>query len=112
MIKRILMVMAILAVVASAGTVPVGGHFRITLERPAIVKGAVLKAGDYRVTLGDAKVVITTDTGKNPIEVPVKIENAEKKYSDTMVGYVTENGKESLKEIRVGGTTTKVVFDR
>jgi hypothetical protein len=29
-----------------------------------------------------------------------------------VVGYVTENGKQTLTEIRLGGTTTKVVFDR
>ena len=112
MIKNIVMVLAILALVASAGTVPAGGHYKITLDRPSVVKGTLLKAGDYRMTLGDAKVIITTDTGKNPIEVPVKLESVEKKFSDTVIGYVTENGKQSVMEIRLGGTTTKVVFDR
>ncbi|MGD0870194.1 MAG: hypothetical protein ABSB88_11625 [Bryobacteraceae bacterium] len=112
MIKKVIMVLAILALVASAGTVPAGGHYKITLERPAIVKGTVLKAGDYKVTLGDAKVTISTDSGKNPIEVPAKLESVEKKFSETVVGYVTENGKQTLTEIRLGGTTTKVVFDR
>lgn len=112
MIKKIVMVLALLALVASAGTVPVGGHYRITLDRPSVVKGTVLKAGDYRMTVGDAKVIITTDTGKNPIEVPVKLVSAEKKYGETVIGYVTENGKDAVMEIRLGGTTTKVVFDR
>ena len=112
MIKKIVMVLAILALVASAGTIPVGSHYKITLDRPSVVKGTVLKAGDYRLTMGDAKVIITNDSGKNPIEVPVKLESAEKKFSDTVIGYVTENGKQTLTEIRLGGTTIKVVFDR
>jgi hypothetical protein len=45
------------------------------------------------------------------MEVPVKLETAEKKYGDTVVGYATENGKEAVTEIRLGGTTTKVVFN-
>jgi hypothetical protein len=106
------MVMALLALVASAGTVPVGSHYKITLDRPSVVNGTVLKPGDYRMTVESEKVVITTATGKNPIEAPVKVETAEKKFSDTVIGYVTENGKESLSEIRLGGTTTRVVFNR
>jgi hypothetical protein len=109
-IKKVVMVLAILALVASAGTVP-AGHYRFTLDRPAIVKGTVLKAGDYRLALGDAKVVITDSYGHKPIEVPVKIESVEKKFGETVIGYNTENGKDSIREIRLGGTTTKVVFN-
>ncbi len=112
MLKKIVMVLAILALVASAGTVPTGSHYKITLDRPVVMKGTVLKAGDYRITLGDAKVTITTDTGKNPIEVPAKLESVEKKFADTMLAYTTENGQQALTEIRLGGTTTKVVFER
>ena len=112
MIKKIVMVLAILALVASAGTVPVGGHYKLTIDRPSVVKGTVLKVGDYRITLGDAKVIITNDTGKNSIEVPVKLESVEKKFSDTVIGYITENGQQTITEIRLGGTTTKLVFDR
>ena len=111
MIKKIVMVLAILALVATAGTIPAGGRYKITLDQPSVVKGTLLKAGDYRITLGDAKVIITNDSGKKPIEVPAKLESVEKKFSDTVVGYVTENGKQTLTEIRLGGTTIKVVFD-
>jgi hypothetical protein len=111
MIKKIVLILAVLALVASAGTVPVHGHYKITLDRPSVVKGTVLKPGDYRISLADAKLTITTDTGKSVMEVPVKLETAEKKYGDTVVGYATENGKEAVTEIRLGGTTTKVVFN-
>jgi len=112
MIKKIVLMLALLALVASAGTVPVGGHFRITLDRPAVVKGTVLKAGDYKLTLGAEKITIVSDNGKVQVEAPVKVESVEKKFSDTVIGYSSENGKDSIYEIRVGGTTTKVVFQR
>ena len=99
MIKKIVMVLAILALGATAGTIPAGGRYKITLDQPSVVKGTLLKAGDYRITLGDAKVIITNDSGKKPIEVPAKLESVEKKFSDTVVGYVTENGKQTLTEI-------------
>jgi hypothetical protein len=112
MITKIFAVFAILALVATAGTIPAGAHYKITFDRPSVVKGTVLKAGDYKLTLGDAKVIITAENGKNPIEVPVKLESGDKKFSDTVVGYITENGQQAVTEIRIGGTTTKVVFNR
>jgi hypothetical protein len=29
-----------------------------------------------------------------------------------VIGYITENGQQTITEIRLGGTTTKLVFDR
>ena len=112
MIQKIAVALAILALVASAGTVPVGNTYRITLVQPSVVKETVLKPGDYKVNLGESKVTITASNGKNPVEVPVKVETAEKKFSDTVIGYTAENGKSVITEIRVGGTTTRIVFVR
>jgi len=112
MFRKLVLVFAILALVASAGTVPAGTHYKITLLQPSVVKGTVLKAGDYKLSLGDAKVTITPTNGKNPLEVPVKVESVETKFADTVIGYASENGKSVISEIRLGGTKTKLVFNQ
>ena len=111
MLQRFLVVFAILALVmASAGTVPApGSSFRVNLTQPSVVKGADLKPGEYRVSLAAEKATFTS--GKTSVEAPVKIESAPEKFSSTAVRYVTENGKSVVSEIRVGGTTTRLIFN-
>jgi len=111
MLKKLVLVFAILALVASAGTVPAGPRYKITLDQPSVVKGTELKAGDYRLTLGDAKVTITLMNGKNVVETPVKVETTDKKFGETVIGFTKQNGKSVISEIRLGGTKTRLVFN-
>ncbi len=105
MIKKLILAFAILALaVASAET------YRITLFQPSVVKGTELKAGDYRLNLEGSKLTIVN--GKNTVEVPVKVENGDQKFSSTSVRYATDNGKYTIAEIRVGGTKTKLVINQ
>jgi hypothetical protein len=104
MIKKFVIAFGILALaVASAES------YRVTLSQPASVKGNELKAGEYRLNVENSKVTIVS--GKQSVEVPVKVETADKKYDDTSVRYKAVGEKQSLSEIRIGGTKTKLVFD-
>jgi hypothetical protein len=111
MFQRFLVVFAILALVmASAGTVPApGSSFRVNISQPSVVKGADLKAGEYKVSMGAEKVTFTD--GKITVDAAVKVETAPEKYKATAVRYSTENGKNIISEIRVGGTTTRLLFN-
>ncbi len=111
MFTRFLVVFAILAlVVAVAGTVPApGSTFRVNISQPSVVKGTDLKPGEYKVSMGADKV--TFSVGKTTVEAPVKIETATEKFETTAVRYVTENGKNVVSEIRIGGTTTRLLFN-
>lgn len=111
MFQRFLVVFAILALVmASAGTVPgPGSSFRVNISQPSVVKGADLKPGEYKVSMGADKVTFTG--GKTTVEAPAKIETAPEKFKATAVRYVTENGKNVVSEIRIGGTTTVLLFN-
>jgi hypothetical protein len=111
MLKKIALMLAVVALVAIAGTVPSVGHYSITLVQASSVQGTVLKAGDYRLRLADSKVTITSETGKNLVEVPVKVETEEKKFDRTMVQIDNSNGKPAISEIRLGGTKTKLIFN-
>lgn len=111
MLQRFLVVFAILALVmASAGTVPApGSTFRVLISQPSVVKGADLKPGEYKVNVGADKVTFVA--GKNNIEAPAKIETAPEKFKATAVRYTMENGKNIISEIRIGGTTTRLLFN-
>ncbi|HLK69065.1 MAG TPA: hypothetical protein VKU19_36785 [Bryobacteraceae bacterium] len=110
MIKSFILAIAILAVtLATAGTVPApGGSYKITLAQPSVVNGTDLKAGEYRLNVGTDKVQIVA--GKVNMDVPVKVETADKKFESTSIRYTTVNGKSAISEIRFGGSKTRLIF--
>ena len=111
MFRKFIFVFAVLAIVtAFAGTVPGVPSYKITLLQTSVVKDTVLKAGDYRFSVGAEKVTI--ENGKKTVEVPCKIESAEKKFDITAIRYTQQDGKQIVSEIRVGGTKTRLVFNQ
>lgn len=104
MIKKALMSFAVVALsIASAET------HRVSFIQPSVVKGQELKAGDYRLDVKDNSVVIIK--GKQKVEVSAKVEVAAKKFERTRVLYNENNGKFTIQEIEIGGTTHKLLFD-
>jgi len=105
MIRRVVLSFLVLALaIASAET------YKVTLFQPSVVKGKELKAGQYKLNITDQRVVIMD--GKTPIEISAKVETADQKFSSTTVRYSQENGKNSISEIRFGGTRTRLVFNQ
>ena len=101
----------ILAIVATfAGTpsakLPVAHD---TLNKPAIVHGTALKAGDYRLTIDASKVTFLID--KDSREISAKVETGDKKYDVTEVQYDGVGNQATITEIRLGGTKTKLLFN-
>ena len=80
--------------------------FSVNLYKTTVVNGTTFKAGECKLELKDNQVVLKQ--GKNTAEAPVKVENGSDKFSSTTVGYTDGN---RIQEIRLGGTTTKVLFD-
>ena len=114
MFKKLVFILAIVtlvALVASAGTVPSGSRYRITLSQNSVLQGTELKAGDYRISIADSKIMVTGENGKNPVEIPVKVETQDQKFESTVVRYDTSTGKAVISEIRLGGTKTKLIFN-
>jgi hypothetical protein len=102
MVKNILIGLASVAMaVASAAS-----SYSVTFYQPVMVNGSELKAGDYKLEIKDNTAVLKQ--GKTVTEAPVKIENDSQKYQRTAVRM---NGMQ-VEEIRIGGTSTRVVFDK
>jgi hypothetical protein len=102
MVKNFLLGFASIALaVASAAS-----SYNVTFYQPVMINGSELKAGDYKLELKDKTAVLKQ--GKTETEAPVKIENDGQKYQRTAVRM---NGMQ-VEEIRIGGTSTRVVFDK
>lgn len=111
MVKKVVVLFATLAVaMAVAGTVPAARtNFRVTLMQPSVINGTELKAGDYKLNLGDNKVTLVQ--GKISVEAPAKIETVNSKFDATAVRYSAEGSKQVVTEIRLGGSKTRVVLN-
>jgi hypothetical protein len=83
--------------------------FRVTLFQPTVMAGTELKPGEYKLNVENDKVVMTD--GKQSVESAVKVEQAPSKFSTTSVRYASGEGKNRVQEIRLGGTTMKLVFN-
>jgi hypothetical protein len=102
MVKNILFGFSFLALaVASAAS-----SYNVTFYEPVMINGSELKAGDYKLELKDKTAVIKQ--GKNVTEAPVTVQNDSQKFERTAVRM---NGMQ-VEEIRIGGTSTRVVFDK
>jgi hypothetical protein len=87
-------------------TMSAANTYRVSLHQDAVVSGKQVKAGDYKIEIKDNNTAVLKQ-GKNVVEVPVKTETAESKFSKTQIQYTDGN---NLQEIRVRGTNTKLIF--
>ena len=102
MVKRLTIGFASLALAAASAAT----SYNVTFFEPVVVNGTTLKAGEYKVEVNDNKAIIKK--GKAVAESPIKVESNEAKYPATSVRLVGTQ----LEEIRVGGTRTKLVFEK
>jgi hypothetical protein len=104
MLKKFVLAFGILALAVASAE-----NFRVTISQPTSVKGTQLKAGEYRLNIENSKCTMVN--GKQSVEVGVKVETADKKFDTTAVRYTGTGEKQSISEIRIGGTKTRLIFD-
>jgi hypothetical protein len=108
MLTKFVVAFSVLALLAAfAGTVPAVAH--VTFFKTAVLSGTTLQAGEYRLLIGDAKV--TFSAGKKSFDIPAKIENSPKKFDNTEVLYDGGTSQNVVREISLGGTKTRLVFN-
>lgn len=102
----ILLVCGFLTVTASADQ-----SYRITLGNMSKMGGTELQPGEYKLIVDAPKVMLTDlKTGKS-IELEAKIENTDEKFANTEVHSTHVDGLSHIKEIRLGGTKTRIAFN-
>lgn len=108
MLTKFVLAFSILALVAAfSGTLPATAH--VTLAKPAVVDGTALKAGDYRLLIGDGKVTFNID--KQSFDIPAKVETSSKKFDANQVQYDVVRSQTTIQEIDLGGTKTRLIFN-
>jgi len=80
----------------------------LTLHAPTEIGGTELKPGKYKMEINGEKLTITN--GRKTAETTVKVEESTEKFSKDSIRYVEANGEMKVREIRVGGTNTRLVF--
>jgi hypothetical protein len=93
----------------AAGIASAASNYKLTLGSPSVIAGKELKPGDYKVEVDGSNVKI--EGNGSSVQTAVKTEQNAKKYDATTVRYSKADGKLKVDEIRIGGTTTKLVFD-
>jgi len=84
-----------------------GSSYHVTLYRTTHLNGTELKSGDCKIEVIGDKALIKQ--GKTTVEAPVKVESNDKKFVYSTIEYSSEN-PDQIREIRVGGTSTVLVF--
>jgi hypothetical protein len=79
-------------------------NYNVTLYGPANVNGTSLQAGEVKVQLQGDKAILKQ--GKTSVEAPVHVETKPNKFVSSSVD--TSDG--AIREIRIGGTSTVLVF--
>jgi len=96
---------ASLAFISALAFANAANSYRVDLYQPTVVNGTTFKPGECKVEVKDNQV--TLKQGKATAETSVKVETSSNKFLSTSVGYADGN---HIQEIRIGGTTTKLVF--
>ena len=82
--------------------------YHVTLYKATTINGTLLNPGDCKLELQGDKLVIKQ--GKTTVESNVTVENAPQKFGLTTVGYGSGASSDRLSDIRLGGTTLKLLF--
>ncbi len=102
MVNKLLFGFASVALaVASAAT-----SYNVTFYDPVVINGAKLQPGNYKVEFNESTATIKQ--GKSVVQAPVKVESSEQKFRTNTMRI---EGSE-VQEIRLGGTHTKLVFEK
>jgi hypothetical protein len=106
---RMLNTLFVCLLVAGALAAFAGNTYRVTLYQESIVGETALKAGEYRMTVENNQLVISN--GARKATAAVSVESAGSTYPTTSIRYFNGDGKYRVKEIRIGGTNTKLVLN-
>lgn len=82
--------------------------FHVTFDNDAWIGTSQVKAGSYKIQMEGGKAILKS--GKNVIEVPAKLENAQHRFQNNAVVINTVNNKQKVDEIQIGGTNERIVF--
>ena len=85
--------------------------YEIVLSSPTKVGNVQLKAGQYKLKINNGNAVFTEVETSKSFTTPVKVENTDQKFDETVVDTSVTDGTATVKDIQLGGSKTKLSFD-
>jgi hypothetical protein len=110
--RKKLQAVMFLGALAGAALAPSGANaetYHLNLVHSSTVQGTEVKAGGHKMDLKDGQ--LTIQNGKQMLEVPIIVEEADQTFRSSSVVYKQDRGKYSIEEIQLGGTKTRLVFN-
>ena len=99
------------AVLSVAGlTIASAKSYSINLVNPTKVGTINLKPGQYRVKVEGTNALFTDVNTSESYKAPVKVENTDQKFNNTLVHSSKDGETDKLYEIDLGGSKTKLGF--
>jgi hypothetical protein len=84
--------------------------YDVDLSHSVQVGAVQLKAGSYQVKVDGDKATFTNVDSNKQYSVPVKVENATRKFEYTKIDESINGDVDTLKAIQLGGSTTQIDF--
>ncbi len=81
----------------------------MNLFQPAVLAGTELKVGEYKLEINGEKVQLKN--GRLLVEANVKVETTPERNGSTSLRLENNGGRLHIKEIRLGGTSMKLVVN-
>jgi hypothetical protein len=69
-----------------------------------------LKPGEYRLKVEGSQAIFTDTQSSKSFTVPVKVQNNQTKFGQTVVESSSQNGMDNIHAINLAGSTTKLEF--
>ncbi len=85
--------------------------YDIRLDNTTTVGSTQLKAGEYKVKVNGSQAIFMDANSSKSYTAAVKTGTSTTKFDQTTVQTTNQNGVDSLKEIDLGGSTTKLEFE-
>jgi hypothetical protein len=82
--------------------------YDIVLSAPAKAGAAELKPGDYKLKVEGSQAVFTDAENAKSVSVPVKVENSDRKFNNTVVESTNQDGMDNIHAIDLGGSNTRL----
>ncbi len=103
----------LLILFAAAGlSIGAAKTYDIMLGQPAMLGNTQVEPGEYRLQLNSSSVTLTDTTNGKKIEANAKVESVDKKFDHTAILSKKVNGTDHIDEIQLGGSKTKLEFNR
>jgi hypothetical protein len=83
--------------------------YSFILTNPTKAGSTELKPGEYEVKVSGTEAVFTNEGGKS-FKVPVTVGQSDKKFDNTAVESTNKDGQDTIQEIDLGGSNTKLQF--